>query len=77
MLINKFELSSCDAETKDFLQWAGNGSYIRLFLADALHALWASRTTANGLLNRGGMFVLSTAQTISLLRPVDSERKLT
>lgn len=65
----KFEAAHCDDETALFLTAARDFSLWRLFATDVLQFLLVSRTTANGLLSRGGMFVLSTEQACSLLRP--------
>lgn len=68
-LLAHFEKCECDAETEAFLQYASNFSLWRLLTANLLQALFVSRTTANGLVGRGSMFVLSTAQACQLLRP--------
>lgn len=67
-LVDLFELSDCDAETHQFLELSRNASVFKLLAADLLR-MFMSRTTANGLVGRGGMFVLSNAQARRLLRP--------
>ncbi|CCW61682.1 unnamed protein product [Phytomonas sp. EM1] len=63
-----FEKSVCDEETEAFLKMASEFSSWKMFIADFC-SVFVSRTTANGLVGRGGMFVLSTKQARSLLRP--------
>ncbi|EPY31722.1 DREV methyltransferase [Strigomonas culicis] len=67
-LVERFELMHCDAETAEFIEAASYINVATIALADALHFM-LSRTTANGLVGRGFMFVLSTAQACQLLRP--------
>ncbi|CCW68018.1 unnamed protein product [Phytomonas sp. Hart1] len=66
-LYNLFQKSLCDAETDVFIQSASKFSVWKLLIANICSSV-VSRTTANGLVGRGGMFVLSTAQAHSLLR---------
>lgn len=63
-----FEASSCDPETSEFLAKSRDVSLWKLMVSDFL-SLFLSRTTAHGLVGRGGMFVFSTEQIRTLLRP--------
>ncbi|KPI90414.1 putative DREV methyltransferase [Leptomonas seymouri] len=63
-----FEPSFCDPETSEFLIKSREMSLWKLMVSDFL-SLFLSRTTAHGLVGRGGMFVYSNAQIRRLLRP--------
>ncbi|KPA83120.1 putative mitochondrial DREV methyltransferase [Leptomonas pyrrhocoris] len=63
-----FEASFCDPETSDFLTKSRDVSLWKLMVGDFL-SLFLSRTTAHGLVGRGGMFVYSNEQVRTLLRP--------
>ena len=67
-LIQSFVLLHADDETLAFLNRAKNPSAIRGAFANCLRA-FLSRTTANGLAGRGGMFVLSSSQARDFLSP--------
>jgi SAM-dependent methyltransferase len=67
-LKERFEPSFCDPETSDFLAKSRDVSLWKLMVSDFL-SLFLSRTTAHGLVGRGGMFVYSNEQIRTLLRP--------
>lgn len=70
LLLDRFERMHCDTETAEFIEAASDINIASIAIADALRFM-LSRTTANGLVGRGFMFVYSTAQACQLLRPAD------
>lgn len=60
--------SNCDEETQKWLEDYRHPSAVKLVLSSALQYVF-SRTATNGILNRGGMHVLSPAQASALLTP--------
>lgn len=62
----KFQQLEQDAETSAWLAAQMNPSRAAAWLSDLLHACCFSRTTANGICQRGGMFVFSTEQFCAL-----------
>lgn len=67
-LVETYVESARDADTDQWLAQAACPSLLRSALAECIRP-WCSRTTANGLAGRGGMFVMSTAQWRSFLTP--------
>lgn len=67
-LVDTYEPMDMDKETRDWLDVARNPSLWRGMLSEALRPVM-SRTTANGVAGRGGMFVFSHSQIQRLLRP--------
>ncbi|CUG06628.1 DREV methyltransferase, putative, partial [Bodo saltans] len=65
-LVDTYVLMQQDAETKSWLETAKNPSTWRGIFADCLRP-YMSRTTANGIAGRGGMFIFSRAQIEELL----------
>lgn len=70
-LVSLYEPSHCDEETSAFLGQSRDVSLWRLLVADVLR-MFISRTTANGLVGRGGMFVFSKERARLLLRPANT-----
>uniref|UniRef100_A0A7S1M891 DREV methyltransferase n=1 Tax=Neobodo designis TaxID=312471 RepID=A0A7S1M891_NEODS len=62
-----FVQSTLDAETAAFIRGAKLRRYVTGFISDLLHATCLSRTSANALTFRGGMFVLSSENAERLL----------
>lgn len=65
-LVDTYVLMHMDMETKSWLETAKNPSTWRGVFADCLRP-YMSRTTANGIAGRGGMFIFSRAQIEELL----------
>ncbi|KAH9580081.1 DREV methyltransferase [Trypanosoma melophagium] len=65
-IVSKYVPMSMDNGTEIWLKSSSNVSVTKILLADLLCSV-CSRTTANGIVGRGGMFVLSTQQAMRLL----------
>ncbi|SCU71877.1 DREV methyltransferase, putative [Trypanosoma equiperdum] len=65
-IVTKYFILEKDKETTDWLKEAANVSALRILIANLLRH-FVSLTTANGIVGRGGMFVVSTEQAANLL----------
>ncbi|EKF37919.1 DREV methyltransferase, putative [Trypanosoma cruzi marinkellei] len=65
-IVSNYVSMCMDEETTEWLRLAGDVSVMKVLMSSILRAFF-SQTTSNGILNRGGMFVMSTAQAAQLL----------
>ncbi|RNF12767.1 DREV methyltransferase [Trypanosoma rangeli] len=65
-IVSRYVNMHMDEETAEWLKLAADVNVTKLLICGILRG-FVSHTTANGIMNRGGMFVISTAQAAQLL----------